>query len=110
MENLEQIFNDNSDCYADTWSDNHDTEPPTMVEGEVIMAMTKEAFVKVVKSLLPVVIRQSEQLKDKDRPNFRFWMECNSIRRLDNNRYIKGNATYSFNEVSQKYIDEMINL
>ena len=51
-----QIFENNFDCYADTWQDNNDTIPPTMVEGDVIMAMTKEAFIKVVKELnLPVV-------------------------------------------------------
>jgi hypothetical protein len=51
-----QIFENNFDCYADTWQDNNDTIPPTMVEGDVVMAMTKEAFIKVVKELiLPVV-------------------------------------------------------
>ena len=51
-----QIFENNFDCYADTWQDNNDTIPPTMVEGGVVMAMTKEAFIKAVKELiLPVV-------------------------------------------------------
>jgi hypothetical protein len=47
-----QIFENNFDCYADTWKDNNDTIPPTMIEGDVVMAMTKDNFVKVVKELL----------------------------------------------------------
>jgi hypothetical protein len=45
---LEQLFENNSDCYADTWIDDHDTVPPVMVEGKVIVAMTKEKFIEVI--------------------------------------------------------------
>ena len=50
------------------------------------------------------------QLKDKDIPTFMFWMDCNSIRMVEHNRFIKENNIMSFQEVSQKYINEMINL
>lgn len=40
-----QIFENNFDCYADTRQDNNDTIPPTMIEGDVVIAMTKEAFI-----------------------------------------------------------------
>ena len=56
------------------------------------------------------VVRQSEQLKDKNRPTFMFWMDYNSIRMVEHNRYMKENKIMSFQEVSQKYIDEMTNL
>ena len=55
-----QIFENNFDCYADTWQDNNDTIPPTMVEGDVVMAMTKEAFIKVVKELILPVVTKNE--------------------------------------------------
>ena len=46
---LKKLFQNNSDCYADTWSQDGLGAP--MVEGEVIQAMTVEQFVKVVKSI-----------------------------------------------------------
>lgn len=49
--NINQLFENNFDCYADTWKDNHDTVPPTKIEGDVVLAMTKEKFVEVVKEL-----------------------------------------------------------
>jgi hypothetical protein len=50
MKNLEQLFENNSDCYADTnIFDNHGR---FLSEGEVVMAMTKKAFVEVVTQLL----------------------------------------------------------
>ena len=52
----------------------------------------------------------STQLKDKEVPTFMFWMDCNSIRMVEHNRFIKENNIMSFQEVSQKYINEMINL
>lgn len=67
---LGQIFDNNFDCYADTWQDNNNTTPPTMVEGDVVMAMTKEQFVKVVNSIL-----------DQNQP-------CQRANRTDNNRCI----------------------
>jgi len=39
-------FSNNSDCYADTHELNHDTEPPVLVEGPVIQALTLKAFLK----------------------------------------------------------------
>lgn len=47
---LKKLFQNNSDCYADTWSQDGLGAP--MVEGEVIQAMTIEQFIKVVKSIL----------------------------------------------------------
>ena len=46
---LKKLFQNNSDCYADTWSQDGLGAP--MVEGEVIQAMTVEQFIKVVKSI-----------------------------------------------------------
>jgi len=46
---LKKLFENNSDCYADTWSQDGLGAP--MVEGEVIQAMTVEQFIKVVKSI-----------------------------------------------------------
>lgn len=44
-EELVQLFRRNSDCYADT----HDIDPEgKVIEGEVIMAMTEEAFLKAI--------------------------------------------------------------
>lgn len=40
----EEWFDNHFDCYADTWVDNYDTEPPTKVEGQVIPALTLGAF------------------------------------------------------------------
>ena len=42
-EEIEKLFNNNSDCYADTWHIKGDN----MIEGEVIPAMTRDRFVKV---------------------------------------------------------------
>lgn len=44
---LEQIFENNFDCYADTWQE----ENGKMIEGNVVLAMTKEKFIEVVKNL-----------------------------------------------------------
>lgn len=46
---LKKLFKDNSDCYADTWSQDGLGSP--MKEGDMIQAMTAEQFVKVVKSI-----------------------------------------------------------
>ena len=48
-EALKKLFQNNSDCYADTWSQDGLGAP--MVEGEVIQAMTVEKFIEVVKSI-----------------------------------------------------------
>jgi hypothetical protein len=48
-EALKKLFQNNSDCYADTWSQDGLGAP--MVEGEVIQAMTAEKFIEVVKSI-----------------------------------------------------------
>lgn len=44
-----QIFENNFDCYADTWQK---PVKGTVLEGDVVMAMTKETFIKVVKELI----------------------------------------------------------
>lgn len=44
---IRQLFKNNSDCYADTHWYSDDTIPPTKVEGEVIQAMTEDAFIKI---------------------------------------------------------------
>jgi hypothetical protein len=41
-----QWFENNSDCYADTHELNYDTEPPVLVEGPVVQALTLKAFLK----------------------------------------------------------------
>ncbi len=46
---LKKLFQNNSDCYADTWSQDGLGAP--MVEGELIQAITLEQFIKVVKSI-----------------------------------------------------------
>ncbi len=51
---LEQIFNDNSDCYADTWEDSGGEMHNgchMMREGESISAMTLPKFIEVVSKL-----------------------------------------------------------
>ena len=58
-EQLEQIFNDNSDCFADTWK----SELGIMEEGEVVPAMTLPKFIEVVGKLLA---NESEVWNDKD--------------------------------------------
>lgn len=43
---IRQLFKNNSDCYADTASfDNNNN----YVEGDVIMAMTEDKFVEIIK-------------------------------------------------------------
>lgn len=49
---LKQLFDNNSDCYADTWHDDHSTDPVTMVEGDVVPAMTRDKFIEVVSNLV----------------------------------------------------------
>lgn len=46
---LRQLFKNNSNCYADTWSQDGLGAP--MVEGDVIQAMTEERFIEVVTGL-----------------------------------------------------------
>lgn len=46
---LNQLFQNNADCYADTWRQDELGAP---VEGEVIPAMTAQKFIEVVKSVL----------------------------------------------------------
>ena len=46
---LGQIFENSSDCYADTRNECNDTVPPIMIEGDVIQAITKEKFIEVLK-------------------------------------------------------------
>ena len=47
-EQLGQLFENSANCYADTWKQGKFT----MIEGEVIQAMTKERFVQIVGELL----------------------------------------------------------
>ena len=58
-EQLEQIFNENSDCLADTWK----SELGIMEEGEVIQAMTLPKFIEVVSKILD---EKTELRNDKD--------------------------------------------
>lgn len=59
---IEQLFENNCDCYADTREECLDTEPPTIIEGEVVMAMTKDKFVEVLgKVVLGTLIQQAER-------------------------------------------------
>jgi hypothetical protein len=51
-----------------------------------------------------------EQLKEKEIPTFMFWMDCYNIRKIEHNKFTQENKIMSFQEVSQKYINEMINL
>ncbi len=54
-EQLKQIFEDNSDCYADTWEDSGGEMHNgchMMREGETIQAMTMSKFIEVVSKLL----------------------------------------------------------
>ena len=48
MDNLSEIFKDNSNCYADTWYIDH----CVLMEGDVIPAMTEEKFIEVVNKIL----------------------------------------------------------
>jgi len=61
-EEIKVLFENNSDCYADTWEDNHDTIPPVMVEGPVVMAMTFETFKKVYKAAMQEVVEKEKVL------------------------------------------------
>ncbi len=65
-EQLEQIFNDNSDCYADTWEDSGGEMHNgchMMREGESISAMTLPKFIEVVSKILD---EKTELRNDKD--------------------------------------------
>lgn len=50
-EEIEQLFDNNFDCYADTW-DTDETDATLMIEGEVVLAMTREKFSSLVFALL----------------------------------------------------------
>ncbi len=45
---IENLFNNNSDCYADTWTVNPNNDTLPMIEGDIIPAMTKETFIKII--------------------------------------------------------------
>ncbi len=49
-EDINRLFDNNSDCYADTWTVNPNNDTLPMIEGNVIPAMTKETFVKIIKA------------------------------------------------------------
>lgn len=55
MTDIGQLFENNSNCYADTWVDG--------IEGEVIMAMTKDRFIEIVSKNFPI---QATNLKVGD--------------------------------------------
>lgn len=69
-EDLEKWFENNTDCYADTREECFDTEPPTMIDGEVVTAMTKDKFVEVVgKIVLGLHLEFAEsQIKERQLP------------------------------------------
>ena len=52
-DSAEEWFNGHFNCYADTWEDNYDTEPPTKVEGSVIPALTLGAFLEYARVKMP---------------------------------------------------------
>jgi len=52
-DSAEEWFNGHFNCYADTWEDNYDTEPPTKVEGSVIPALTLGAFLEYARVKVP---------------------------------------------------------
>ena len=54
---LGQLFENNSDCYADTWLD----IGIEMQQGEVIQAMTKEKFIKVAESFASMRVEQEKE-------------------------------------------------
>lgn len=72
---IENLFSSNSDCYADTWHENHDTEPPTLVEGEVVLAMTKEGFEKAIAELQDKSIYTDAIIAWGERFQFDMWHE-----------------------------------
>ena len=51
-QDLRDLFKKNSNCYADTHYYDYDTEPPTLVEDDVVTpALTEDQFVEVVFNL-----------------------------------------------------------
>lgn len=53
-EAIVDAFTTNSDCYADTWKTEggfYPDDPPQMVEGPVVRAITLESFIKAIHSL-----------------------------------------------------------
>jgi len=67
---IEKLFDNNSDCYADTREECNDTIPPTLVEGKVIPAMTKQKFIEVV-SKIKAKEGKSEGEWQTEKPIFR---------------------------------------
>ena len=94
---LEQIFNDNSDCYADTWEDSGGEMHNgchMMREGESISAMTLPKFIEVVSKLSQPPIDnkavEDEAIKvmaEKEYPNASVGPLCGPLQR---EAYIKG--------------------
>jgi len=66
---LEELFENNFDCYADTWKIEQGNYP---VEGEVVMAMAKEKFVSIFQEHTKQNIEalRSELLKGVNEENF----------------------------------------
>ena len=48
-EELKQLFENRSDCYADT--NEFNSQGVFVMEGEVVQAMTKDRFIEVLKEL-----------------------------------------------------------
>lgn len=66
---LRQLFKNNSNCYADTWSQDGLGAP--MVEGDVIQAMTEERFIEVVAPIAGSRWQQGQQ--GNVNPGFDIW-------------------------------------
>lgn len=58
---LQQLFRNNSDCYADTWK--HEGEKLT--EGDVIQAMTEEKFIQCVTDF---VLNERNSVDEGEKP------------------------------------------
>jgi len=72
---LGQIFENSFDCYADTWQD----ENGKMIEGDVVLAMTKEKFIEVVNNqrelLLAVICEYNKINTQKEIIEVEKWIE-----------------------------------
>jgi len=60
----EEWFENNFDCYADTWIIENGCTPK---EGDVIMAMTKDKFLEIQKQIISITLEAfAEELKKEN--------------------------------------------
>lgn len=76
-EEIGQLFENNSDCYADTRKP-VEFNPHQMVEGDVVMAMTKERFIKVVRDKLTTPTEKSGSEIEKELIKYSNWLYDNT--------------------------------